>query len=113
MVDISRDIEWEQNFEINADIQSKLNKDDDDNSIRSQSPDSSSSEDNDGGTELLHNELRKKKRPRRPSNAELIDRAMQQQKNRFNALRFVILFFRSMESTHSLSLSLSLFPFSI
>jgi len=84
MVDIGRDIEWEQNFEIDEKIQAEAQRGSDDNqSVHSQSPDvSSSGDDGDGdGANRAHDEMVRKKRPRRPSYAELKERAMQQQKD--------------------------------
>eukprot|EP01083_Nonionella_stella_P284808 969559_1 len=93
MVDISQDIEWEQNFEFDAKIQAKVNKEDDDDdndNYESSEPHPSTSDDdqsnpNDTGNDS-NNDPNKlpTKRARRPSNAELIDRVQQQQQEQEN-----------------------------
>ena len=92
MVDISRDIEWEQNFEFDQKIQSKVinqNDDDvDDQNSPSHSPATTDIELDDDHDKNKQNDddAKIKKRARRPSNAELIDRVIAQKKFSFDTL---------------------------
>eukprot|EP01083_Nonionella_stella_P152128 487259_1 len=95
MVDISQDIEWDQNFEFDQKLQTKLNNDEDSSS--SQPPSTNDNEEinhkpsheegtheNNGNVPPQYDDDNdsidpNRKRVRRPSNAELIDRVIQQQ----------------------------------
>lgn len=80
MVDISQDIEWEQNFEFDQKIQAKVNNtDNNDNNNHSLSSNPQSSSDDEQDINDPNYDPTKKKKARRPSNAELIDRVIQQQ----------------------------------